>query len=42
MNGRVAESGCHSSPGQYKSFCAYCGTPLFYEEERLPDRSTYR
>jgi hypothetical protein len=42
LNGRVAGSGCQSLPFVYGSFCADCRTPLFYKEERLPDRSTFR
>jgi len=41
LNGCVAGSGCQS-PFVYRSFCAYCRRLLFYEEERLPDRSTFR
>ena len=26
-----------SSPGVYRSFCGVCGSPISYEDERIPD-----
>jgi hypothetical protein len=37
MEMRGAPKFYRSSPGIRRSFCLCCGTPLSYEDERLPD-----